>query len=346
MNDTIMPAVITNNNSKVTKSLFDFMPDFSKVERSESQIKELLYHNFNKLITDEFTIEDAKSYLVQELGKLSIFEENEFIVISSLVDTIIDEILTTSKFNSWDNQEVLNKELKFEEIFVTDSINLLDFYKVKTIEMTKSLLSFKGTYADIDYLIKSSNSKVIIQDKFDDDSIPECALATTSVADLDDNFTGLDLNIIDNIRSLLESRISLCAVLDYVNYRILAHDLFDINRLSDTIQVKSSNISYDEVIPTYNYDTNWNFDGLLPYFDGIRSYDDILQVSTNNTLYELISDLQLHKDVLAIKITNNINVVWDSVIKFVLYLYRILILLSIQYLIMMKVYILQYILHI
>lgn len=145
-------------------------------------------------------------------------------VTAAMIDKILSEL---EGFNTWTELEDLKREFKISELFEGQE----NFYSVSRTELLKGFFQFKGTYVDIQYLMKTAGYELTISEKGDGTALGEtlndCELASEVTIDLDSvNYHGFDNAVIKGIRNLLEFRLYLCTYLVKLSVKLKATDYY------------------------------------------------------------------------------------------------------------------------
>lgn len=240
INVVVPPAKIAEKSTN-NRSFYEIIPSYSIENLPISQLPE-----------------DAEV-------KLDFIYPNTFTITAEIVDESVNNIFDKFKYNTWTDNEVLYKELQLEEIFKLDGFST-KFYTVDYAELLKGYYKFKGTEADLKYLVKTAGYHLEIFDRYSDPSVLPCGLTANVLVDLDSpEYVGIDSSLTDYIYNLLKLRRSLCTHIDHMRFFVTGRDIYPTYLISDEQKYLVDHTYVDSYFGYLFFDTNWKFDGESGY---------------------------------------------------------------------------------
>lgn len=181
-------------------------------------------------------------------------------VSAQLLDKLTEEF-RSRRMNNWDDLDENIKEFKTDE-------TILSNYRVRSAELLKAFFKFKGTSADLKYIIKNIGYQLVLyrdggvthlepDGSYKDIPVQDAEGAATHPCQLEiqivfaDDGSGLgtyNSDTLDVIKTILGDRMALCAFLQSMMVKMEVSDLFDTPKLvKDDFTIRS--IIYDKDNP-------------------------------------------------------------------------------------------------
>lgn len=195
-------------------------------------------------------LNDLISQYIPEFYEKQHGKTNIVTVSGEVLNKIVTDI-RKFQMNNWDKIEILETEFKASEVITSG-------FRIRQPEFLKSFFRFKGTNADLKYILSNIGYTSTIyndggiQHRDNKDETTEIVELPTSTnkanpcqleiqIQLDLNsplFDGFETIDIGPIKDIINNRISLCSYLNKISIAILVEDAIDMDNIQDEFEIE------------------------------------------------------------------------------------------------------------